>query len=58
MMVSLKLSEIVEVAVSCPSPGLMPCVMKVAHITHPAVPRSADHCPDATNATGGGSGPG
>lgn len=30
MMVSLKLSEIVEVAVSRPSPGLMPCVLKAA----------------------------
>lgn len=30
MMVSLKLSEIVEVAASRPSPGLVPCVLKAA----------------------------
>lgn len=29
-MVSLKLSEIVEVAASRPSPGLVPCVLKAA----------------------------
>lgn len=56
----LLVAEIIVAAVSGPSPGQVSCVLRAAHDTCPAVPRSACHCPHATNADerGRGSGPG
>lgn len=47
MQVSLKLFEILDVAASCPLPGLMPHVLKKAHTTCPAVLKPAGCCSHA-----------